>query len=105
MSFKLVQIHFQNRQGQSEAAQKTAWERAHQIAKWPGLVWKIWIYDQTDHVSGGIYLFDTEENARAYLDSPIFNDLKAVPGIENMSIQLFDVDEARTAITRGPLDL
>lgn len=103
MSYKLVQITFRNLQGQTKAAQKSAWERAHQIADWPGLIWKIWIYNQEAQLAGGVYLFVDKSSAQAYLKGPIAASLSAAPGVADMVTNLFDVDEARTATTRGPL--
>ncbi|HEY9877636.1 MAG TPA: YdhR family protein [Leptolyngbyaceae cyanobacterium] len=103
MTYKLLQITFRNPQGQTEAAQKAAWERAHQIAALPGLVWKIWIYSQEAQLAGGVYLFTDADSAQAYLNSSIVAALSAAPGVEGMTTTLFDVDEARTLVTRGPL--
>ncbi len=33
-----------------------------------GLIWKIWTENKTEQQAGGIYLFDTEAHAQAYLE-------------------------------------
>lgn len=101
--FKLVHIQFHNPQGQTEAAQKAAWERAHQIAQWPGLIWKIWTYDPEQLLAGGTYLFEDAASAQAYLESPIVASMKAVPGVSQFQARLLDVDAARSVVTRAPL--
>ncbi|MDA0268741.1 MAG: YdhR family protein [Cyanobacteria bacterium] len=100
---KLLQITFRNPQASSEAAQQAAWERAHSIAAWPGLVWKIWIATPADAIYGGIYLFEDEHSANAYLNSPIADSIRAIPGISDFEAQLFDINNPLTAVTRGPL--
>jgi hypothetical protein len=100
---KLVQITFRNPNGASEAAQKAAWERAHQIAEWPGLQWKIWIAEPSQLLYGGIYLFEDENSAIAYLKSPIVDSIQALPGVSDFAAHLFDINSPLTAVTRGPL--
>jgi hypothetical protein len=100
---KLLKITFQAPNGPSEAAQKAAWERAHQIAVWPGLIWKIWITETSQSLYGGIYLFSDEASALAYLDSPIADSIRAIPGLSKFETQLFDVNPELSAVTRGPV--
>ena len=102
---KILQITFCNANGRSEAAQKAAWERAHQIAVWPGLVWKVWIAQPQVAVYGGLYLFVDEASAQAYLQGPVVASMRSLPGMTDFSTQLFDVNESLSAVTRGPIDL
>ena len=51
---------------------------------------------------GGIYLFD-DEAASALLSGPIIAGLRASRVVSDISVKLFDVTEAHTAITRGPV--
>lgn len=39
---------------------------AESINREPGFLWKVWIEDPAAGTSGGVYLFDTGEHARAY---------------------------------------
>jgi hypothetical protein len=59
--------------------------------------------NEAEHEAGGIYLFDSEAAAQAYMDGPIATALKSSPVISNFSAKLFDVMESHTAITRGPV--
>jgi hypothetical protein len=83
---------------------EAAWLQAAQpVADAPGLRWKIWLMNEAEHEAGGIYLFESEGAAQAYLDSPIVAALKASPAVSHISARLFDVLESHTAITRGPV--
>jgi len=99
----LLQITFHHPQAQSEAAQRAAWDRAHTIAQWPGLHWKLWIAVPEEAVYGGIYLFADGASAQAYLDGPVVANICAIPGISEVKTQLFAVNEALSAVTRGPM--
>jgi hypothetical protein len=76
---------------------------AAQIAQVPGLRWKIWLMNQAESRGGGIYLFDDEESARAYLDGPIVALMKSHPIFADLSFRMFSVLEEPTAVTRGPI--
>jgi hypothetical protein len=98
---KLVQVNFKN-QPAPAAEQKTAVQHcARQIANVPGLIWKIWINNSAGGEEGGIYLFQDEPSAHAYLEGEIFTQLKNLVGIEALQVKLFDVNEANSAITRA----
>ena len=77
---------------------------ASQIAKVPGLRWKIWLLNEAESRGGGIYLFDDEGSARAYLEGPIVAALKSSPVISDLSVNSFSVLEDPTAVTRGPIE-
>lgn len=70
-----------------------------QIAAVAGLRWKIWIMNE----AGGIMLFDDEASLEAYLDGPIVAQIVSHPALSDFSVKQFDVMEAETAITRGPV--
>ena len=99
----LLQINFQHRPPSLLEAQKAALERAHAIAKVPGLIWKVWIFSIKRQEAGGIYLFRDEVSARAYLDGEIITKLKKSPGVGEMHIKVFEVNEVNSAITRAPI--
>ena len=74
---------------------------AKPISETPGLRWKVWLMNETEHEAGGIYLFESEAAAQSYLAGPIVAALKSSPAISNISAKLFDVLGRHTAITRG----
>ena len=41
---------------------------AAKMAGLPGLVWKLWLHDDAQRVAGSVYLFETEDAARAWCD-------------------------------------
>ena len=84
---------------------EAAWlQAARPVAETPGLLWKLWLMNEEEREAGGIYLFESEGAAQAYLGGPIVAALKASPAISNISAKLFDVLEGHTAITRGPVE-
>ena len=83
---------------------ETAWLGAAQpIADTPGLVWKVWLMNEEKKEAGGIYLFESEEAANAYVSGPIVAGLKASPAVSNISAKMFSVLGDHSAITRAPL--
>ncbi|MFZ1996645.1 MAG: hypothetical protein WAU75_21205 [Solirubrobacteraceae bacterium] len=46
---------------------------------------------------------DTEEHARTRGDDMLSNSLGRLSGVSGTQARLFDVDERRSAITRGPV--
>ena len=89
----------------SRADLERAWLGAAQpIAETPGLIWKVWVMNEAAREAGGIYLFESEQAAHSYLNGPIVASLKASPDYSNISAKLFDVLEAHSAITKGPVE-
>jgi len=88
----------------SRAELEAAWlDAAQPIADTPGLLWKVWLMNESEREAGGIYLFESEVAAQSYLDGPIVGALKTSPAVSNISAKLFDVLESHTAMTRGPV--
>lgn len=76
---------------------------AKEIAKVPGLRWKIWLLNEAESSGGGIYLFDDERSVRAYLDGPIVAALRSHPAFSDVRVQTFDVLEGPSLETGGPI--
>ena len=103
MSQKILQLNLKF-SGISRAELEQAWlPAARPLAETAGLRWKIWLMDEAEHESGGIYLFDDEASVQAFLAGPIVAALKSNPSISDISAKMFDVMEQHTAITRGPV--
>ena len=102
MSQKLLQVNmnFSISRTELEAA---FLDHAQPIADTPGLLWKVWLMNESEREAGGIYLFESEDAAQSYLDGPIVGGLKTSPAVSNISAKLFDVLESHSAMTRGPL--
>jgi hypothetical protein len=76
---------------------------AQPIADTPGLVWKVWLMNEKEKEAGGIYLFESEDAARAYVSGPIVAALKASPAVSNISAKMFSVLADHSGVTRAPL--
>jgi Putative mono-oxygenase ydhR len=101
---KLLVVKYTRQLGQDDADQAAnLMHAAEQLAGLPGLNWKIWIYDDSKQVAGAVYLFDSEEHARAWGDEALRPSLGRLPGISDIEATYFDVDERLSAVTRGPL--
>jgi hypothetical protein len=74
---------------------------ARVIAEAPGLRWKIWTENAASGEGGGIYLFDDEASARAYLEEHTAR-LTGF-GVSGIRAKVFEVNEQLTEVTRGPL--
>ena len=102
MSQKIMQINFQLGVSAKDYEQACL-PAAQPIADTPGLRWKVWLMNEADHEAGGIYLFDDEASVQAFLAGPIVEAVKSNPAISDISVKMFDVMEALTAITRCPV--
>jgi len=104
MSQKLLQVNMTFSMPRADL--ERAWLGAAQpIADTPGLIWKVWVMNEAGREAGGIYLFESEDAAHAYLSGPIVAALKASPDYSNISAKLFDVLESHSAITKGPVEV
>lgn len=73
---------------------------AESIAAEPGFRWKIWTESRERCEAGGIYLFDDQASADAYLQKQT-ERLRGF-GIENIRARVFDVNARLNRITKGP---
>ena len=71
------------------------------IGRAPGLRWKIWTENEEEGVGGGIYLFEDDEPAKAYLEEQTAR-LEGF-GISDIRAKVFDVNEGLTALNNGPV--
>ena len=83
---------------------KASWMKAAEpISQQPGLVWKVWVYDDEKRQGGGIYLFESREDVEVYLKSDLVRAFKASPVLRNISTKVFDIGEEASAVTRAPI--
>lgn len=99
MSARILQINYKLNGPRAEYERENL-PYAQPIADLPGLSWKVWIINEPESEAGGIYLFDNDATAQAFLDGPIIAEMKGDP---TLSIKVFDVIAELTAITRGPV--
>jgi hypothetical protein len=101
---KLLVVNYRRELGHDDPEQAASMmQSAEKLAGLPGLIWKIWLYDDSEQVAQSVYLFDSEESARAWGDGPLRSSLGRYPGIGDIETSYFDVDEGLSAATRGPL--
>lgn len=79
-------------------------DAAERIASVDGLIWKIWLVERERREVGGVYLFASRENALSYLNHPIIEALCSNPAVVSTDSQIWEVESALSAITRGPLE-
>ncbi|MBA6283181.1 monooxygenase, partial [Salmonella enterica subsp. enterica serovar Irumu] len=67
MSKTLLQIHFNFSGPFGEEMTQQLVGLAESINEEPGFIWKIWTESEKNQQAGGIYLFESEETAQAYI--------------------------------------
>ncbi|TRZ39208.1 monooxygenase (plasmid) [Niallia circulans] len=72
---------------------------AESINKEEGFLWKIWTENQETSEAGGIYCFQTKENAANYLEmhTKRLVDL----GVNDINAKIFSINSKLTKITKG----
>ena len=68
-----------------------------------GLIWKIWLDGLEANRVGGIYLFETQAQAEAYVAGPIVAGMKANPDVAQLETRVFNVRDRMSAITHAPV--
>jgi hypothetical protein len=104
MSTKLLQLNFAFTVSADEYAAAVT-PLAEAFADVKGMVWKIWIINAQQRGAGGIYLFEDQASLGDFLDGPLVAQVRAHPALRDLSAKVFDVMEAPTRITRGPVHL
>jgi hypothetical protein len=100
---KILQINYKYNRTRPEQ-EKASLQSAQPIAKVKGIVWKVWIVNEAEKIAGGIYLFEDEASAEAYLKGPIIAAIKSMPVISDFEAKIFDIIPEPTKITHGPVD-
>ncbi|MDG6772862.1 monooxygenase [Thiomicrorhabdus sp. ZW0627] len=96
---KLLQIDFEFKGPFGEEMAEGLHDLAVSINQEPGLIWKIWTENKEKQEAGGIYLFENEETARAYLEMHAAR-LRAF-GVNEVNAKIFDVNEPLSKINKG----
>ena len=103
MSRTILQINYQFT-SVAELTKLLTPNDAEAIAAMHGLVWKVWLLNEAGREAGGIYLFESQEAAQAFISSDAIKDFAAHPTLSNFNAKMFAPDEALGKITRAPLD-
>lgn len=83
-----------------EELKKQLSELAESINQESGLIWKIWTENEKDKTAGGVYLFDTRENANVYLE--MHSARLKEWGYSNIRGQIFETNKGLSNINSGP---
>jgi hypothetical protein len=76
-------------------------QAAPQLARTPGLLWKLWLLDEGGHQAAGVYLFVDDHAARAFLDGPALDGLRKHPAISGLTARRYGVLADLSLITGG----
>jgi len=98
----ILQINYQFNSSRADLDEGNT-QAADSIAATPGLVWKIWLMNETDREAGGIYLFESREAAQKFMSSPLVQAFAEDPSLSAFAVKMFDADEEHSKVTRGPL--
>jgi hypothetical protein len=74
---------------------------AEDIARQPGLLWKIWTEDRAAGRAGGVYLFESRAAAKAY--HAMHAKRLAARGVTGIEATYRGVNEPLSRIDRGPI--
>ena len=98
---KLLQMDFAYRGPFGPEMTRALAGLAADIAREPGLEWKLWTENEATGEAGGVYLFVDEGSARAYADK--HQARLAGFGIGPVRARIFDVNPDLSRATRAPL--
>lgn len=97
----LLQIDFPSTGPFAEEMTQTFAALAESINQENGLIWKIWTENNDSQEAGGIYLFDSMENATCYLT--MHSARLERFGITNIRSKIFQVNTDLSKINHAPL--
>lgn len=97
---KLLQIDFPYSGPFGEQMTQALTEIAESINQEPGLIWKIWTENAEQQTGGGIYLFEDEDTAKAYL--AMHSARLHQMGIQDIRGRIFDIHPELSRINQGP---
>ncbi|MGQ9375022.1 monooxygenase [Acinetobacter tandoii] len=97
----LLQIDFPSTGPFAEEMTQTFAALAESINQENGLIWKIWTENNDSQEAGGIYLFDSMENATRYLT--MHSARLERFGITNIRSKIFQVNTDLSKINHAPL--
>lgn len=97
----LVQFDFSYKGPYGKEMTVAMTDLAKSITQEPGFIWKIWTENEKTQEAGGIYLFEDEKTAQAYIIKHSAR-LKMF-GINQVNAKVFDVNVPLTGITKGTL--
>lgn len=97
----VLQVDFKHEGPFGEEMASTFSDLARSINEEPGFLWKIWTENEETREAGGIYVFETKEDAKKYED--MHRARMSSLGVTNPNFKIFDINEKLTQITNGPI--
>ncbi len=97
---KLLQVDFGFKGPFGEEMATMLADLAESINHEPGMMWKIWTESESKQLGGGIYLFEDEASAQAYLEmhTARLNEM----GISGVRGLILDVNQTLSEINHAP---
>ncbi len=95
----ILQVDFPHDKIFGEEFSKAFVDLATDISSEDGLLWKIWIENETTKEAGGIYLFSNEADAKRYLTKHTAR-LESF-GYKDIRAKIFSVNEPLSLITNA----
>lgn len=66
-----------------------------------GLLWQVWLKNQTEQDACALYIFESQEAAEAYMHSPAVTQLGQRPAVSDLRITVFDAVEGLLDVKNG----
>ncbi len=98
---KLLQLHFAFNGPFGQEMSDGLKDLAESINNEPGFIWKVWTENKEAKEAGGIYIFESEEAALAYLEKHTAR-LKTF-GVKQIFSKVFDINEPLTKINKATI--
>jgi len=98
---KLLQMDFPFSGPFGDEMAESLRDLALSINEEPGFMWKIWTENRAHNRAGGIYVFETEEDAHAYLDKHRAR-LEEL-GVSGINAHIFDINPTLSQLNHAPL--
>lgn len=100
----ILQVHFDYFGGYGNDMYRESLELAKTINNEDGFLWKIWTANEAKGIAGGVYAFDTRENAEKYIKMHEERIAKFGVG-NNFVVEIFDVNEDLSQVNQFPFNL
>ena len=94
----LLTVRYRVTGGDDEFREELAKVAPH-IAKFPGLIWKIWGFDAHAGTGLSAYLFETMSRAEAFLAGPVIAGLRRHPLVADVACDFAPVDQELSECT------
>jgi len=98
---KLLQVDFEFNGAFGKEMSNALVDIAKSINQEPGMLWKIWTEKAEERLAGGIYLFEDESSAQAYLE--MHSERLKKMGVAYVRGHIFDINEPLSTINKAPI--